>query len=132
MLGTYILHERAPVVPDRPYGGDGVDWFGVHWRFEEASGAPMVDPDYPPVMEDITQWREAVKFPDLSKIDFQSEAEKELSSPMYDPDKLKLVTIMEGPFDRLLSLMPTEEALCSLLEEPRSARHFSTPWQTIR
>lgn len=124
MLGTFIIHERAPAVPGRPYGSDGVDWFGVHWRYEESSGAPMVDPDYPPIMEDITQWREVVKFPDLSKIDFKSEAEKELSGPMYDPSKLNQVVIMEGPFERLLSLMPTEEALCSLLEEPEECAAF--------
>ncbi len=124
MLGTYIIHERAPAVPGRPFGSDGVDWFGVHWRYEPSSGAPMVDPDCPPILEDITQWREVVRFPDLSKIDFKAEAEKELSMPMYDPDKLNLVTIMEGPFERLLSLMPTEDALCSLLEEPEACAEF--------
>ena len=37
MLGTYIIHERAPAVPGRPFGSDGVDWFGVHWQIGRAS-----------------------------------------------------------------------------------------------
>ena len=124
MLGTYTIFERAPAVPGRPYGSDGVDWFGVHWRYEESSGAPMVDPAYPPQMDDITEWREVVKFPDLSKIDFKSAAEKDLSSPMYDPNKLNQITIMQGPFERLLSLMSTEDALCALLIEPEECAAF--------
>ena len=124
MLGTYVLRERAPAVPGRPYGGDGVDWFGVHWRYEESSGAPMVDPAYPPIMDDITCWREKVKFPDLSKVDFKAAAQADLNGPLYDPDKLNQVTILQGPFERLLSLMPTEEALCSLLEEPEACSDF--------
>ncbi len=124
MLGTYTIFERAPAVPGRPYGSDGVDWFGVHWRYEEVSGAPMVDPAYPPLMDDITEWKEAVKFPDLSKIDFKRAAEKDLNDPHYDPDKLNLVTIMQGPFERLLSLMATEDALCALLMEPEACADF--------
>ena len=124
MLATYILAERAPAVPGRPYGSDGVDWFGVHWKYEEVSGAPMVDPNYPPMMDDITEWETVVKFPDLSKYDFKAEAEKELNSPMYDPDKLNQVTIMQGPFERLLSLMSTEDALCALLMEPEACAAF--------
>lgn len=124
MLGTYTIFERAPAVPGRPYGSDGVDWFGVHWKYEEASGAPMVDPSYPPLLDDITEWREVVKFPDLSRIDFKAAAEKDLNSPLYDPDKLNQVTIMQGPFERLLSLMSTEEALCALLMEPEECAAF--------
>ena len=123
-IATYILAERAPAVPGRPFGSDGVDWFGVHWKYEEKSGAPMVDPAYPPMMDDITQWREIVRFPDLSAIDFRAEAEKELSAPGYDPDKLNLVTILQGPFERLLSLMSTEDALCALLLEPEECAAF--------
>ncbi len=123
-IATYALCERARAVPGRPFGSDGVDWFGVHWKYEEASGAPMVDPAYPPLMTDITQWREKVKFPDLSECDFAEEAKKDLEGPDYDPDKLNLVTILQGPFERLLSLMSTEDALCALLMEPEACGEF--------
>lgn len=124
MLGTYLICERAPAEPGRPYGSDGVDWFGVHWKYEEVSGAPMVDPDYSPMMNDICEWRTQVHFPDLSKVDFLSAAEADLSSPSYDKDKLNLVTIMSGPFERLLSLMHTDEALCALITEPEECLAF--------
>jgi len=124
MLGVYIIHERAPAVPGRPHGSDGVDWFGIRWKYEAVAGAPMVDPQYPPLMDDITQWESLVKFPDLSKVDFKGAAEKDLNDPNYDPNKLNLVTIHEGPFERLLSLMSTEDALCSLITEPEACKAF--------
>lgn len=37
-IATYALRERARAVPGRPFGSDGVDWFGVHWKYEEACG----------------------------------------------------------------------------------------------
>ena len=124
MLATFILRERAPAVPGRPHGSDGVDWFGQHWRYEVSSNAPMIDPAYPPPMTDITKWREQVHFPDLSKYDFKAEAEKELNSPNYDPNKLNQVCILTGPFERLLCLMSSEDALCALMEEPEACSDF--------
>lgn len=124
MLGTYVIRERAPAIPGRPHGSTGIDWFGVHWRYVESVGAPMVDPDYPPLLDDITDWESVVSFPDLSSVDFISAARQELSSPHYCADKLNIITINEGPFERLLSLMPGEEALCSLITEPEACRAF--------
>ena len=124
MLGTYVIVEKGPASPEFPMGGTGCDWFGVHWRYEESSKAPMVDPDYPPIMDDITEWKTQVKFPDLSKLDFKAAAEADLSSPNYDPDKLNQVCIMSGPFERMLDCMSAEDALCSLLDEPEACREF--------
>lgn len=124
MLGSFLICEKGPASPEYPMGGSGKDWFGVQWRYEESSRAPMVDPDYPPIMDDITKWRTQVSFPDLSKMDFRAAAEKDLSDPRYDPDKLNQVCIQTGPFERLLDCMGCEEALVSLLTEPEACREF--------
>lgn len=124
MLGSFVIREKGPASPEFPMGGSGQDWFGVQWRYEPSSKAPMVDPDYPPVMTDITKWREQVKFPDLSLVDFKAAAEADLNGPMYDPNKLNQVCIQTGPFERLLDCMGCEEALVSMIEEPESCREF--------
>ena len=124
MLGNFLIREKGPASPEFPMGGTGKDWFGVQWRYEESSRAPMVDPDYPPIMDDITQWRSQIVFPDLDSIDFKAEAKRELSSPMYDPDKLNQVCIQSGPFERLLDCMGCEEALISMMTEPEACREF--------
>ena len=124
MLGSFFICEKGPATPEYPMGGTGRDWFGVQWRWEESSNAPMVDPDYPPVMTDITEWREQIVFPDLDAMDFRAAAQADLSSPRYDPDKLNQVCIQSGPFERLMDTMSTEEALCALLEEPEACAEF--------
>ena len=124
MLASYFLMEKGPYTPEHPFGMDGVDWFGVHWRFEPVCNGPMVDPAYPKIMDDITQWRTQVKFPDLDALDFKAAAEADLNSPMYDPNKLNQVCIMSGPFERLLDLMDCQEALLSLVTEPDACRDF--------
>ena len=124
MLGNFIIREKGPASPQFPMGGTGKDWFGVQWRYEESSKAPMVDPDYPPIMDDITEWRSQIKFPNLDAIDFKAEAERELNGPMYDPDKLNQVCIQSGPFERLLDCMGCEEALISMMTEPEACKEF--------
>ena len=124
MLGTYLLLEKSPAQPGKPFGGDGLDWFGVMWRFEPTAGGPMPDPAYPPLMDDITEWRTQVKFPNLDEYDFKGQAEKDLNSPMYDPDKLNQIVVMSGPFERLLDLMGAVEALYSMAAEPEATREF--------
>lgn len=124
MLGTYLLREKSPAEPGKPYGGDGLDWFGLHWRFEPVAGGPMVDPAYPPPMDDITEWRTQVHFPNLDDYDFKGEAEKDLNSPMYDPDKLNQIVIMSGPFERLMDMMGAVEAMYSMAAEPEAVTEF--------
>lgn len=124
MLGGFFIKEKGPASPQFPMGGSGRDWFGVMWRYEPTSRAPMVDPDFPPVMTDITKWRAQVKFPDLASLDFKAAAEADLNSPMYDPDKLNQVCIQTGPFERLLDCMGCEAALISMYDEPEACKEF--------
>ena len=53
---------------------EGYDWWGVHWTATDNTGG-MFTPTvgYPPVLTDITKWREQVKFPDISNIDWESD-----------------------------------------------------------
>jgi len=123
-LGMWALNERGPMDPENPMINEGVDWFGVTWKYVPEAGAPMVDPDVPAVLEDICDWREVVKFPNLDEVDFKAIAKLELAQPNYDPDKLNYVVLPYGCFERLHALMGMENACCALLEEPEECAAF--------
>ncbi|MCC8080205.1 MAG: hypothetical protein LIO57_09180 [Oscillospiraceae bacterium] len=105
-------------------GGTGNDWFVVQWVYEELCRASVVDPSYPPMMTDITKWCEQVEFPNLASMDFKGVLERELSSSAYNPNKLNQACIHSDPFERLLYLMGSEDALASMLLEPDACREF--------
>jgi len=115
------VHERAPGdgSPAQSLGGTGKDWFGVDWVFEPVIGGSMVDPKYPPLLDDITKWREIVKIPDMDAIDWKAAREKD--ERMIKPDKFYVITLLNGPYERMHSLMGMIEANCALLTDPEDA-----------
>lgn len=118
------LAERAPGngSPQQALGGTGFDWFGVHWTFQEENGSSMVSHEYPALLIDITQWRECVKFPDLDAIDWGAAYKRD--AHIFNPEKVVCVTLLNGMFERLHSLMGMEEACCALLLEPEEVYDF--------
>jgi hypothetical protein len=118
------IAERAPGdgTFEQRFGGTGYDWFGVHWTFQAFAGASMVSPEYPHILGDAASWKSVVKFPDLEAFDWAAMAKRD--SPRYDPDKLGCVTILNGWFERLHSLMGMAEACCALLMEPGAVSDF--------
>lgn len=117
MILPSALGDRAPGC------GTGYDWFGVHWT-EEPSMPMMPVPTYdaPKVLEDISDWKDVIKWPDLSKIDWESCAKKDV--PYKDPSKILIAMMVSGPFERLHDLMGFEEALCALITDPESCNEF--------
>lgn len=110
--------ERAPGdgSPAQALGGTGKDWFGVDWLFEEKSGGSMVNPFVKPILEDVTKWKDIIKFPDIDSIDWEETRKKDKN--MIKPDKFYVITLLNGPFERLHSMMGMVEANCALITEP--------------
>jgi len=109
---------------DRPEGHkSGYDWFGVHWSVDEAMPlSPVVTVGHKPVLEDITEWESVIKWPDLSEIDWEACAKKDV--PVKDPTKILCAMLVSGPFERLHDLMGFEEALCAIQMEPEACSAF--------
>ncbi|NTU89771.1 MAG: hypothetical protein HGA54_07710 [Actinobacteria bacterium] len=109
---------------DRPAGHTtGYDWFGVHWS---------EDPDLPlrlaptvgqkPILDDICDWEEVIKWPDLSIIDWEGCAKKNV--PVKDPSKILCAMMVSGPFERLHDLLGFENALCATMTDPEECGAF--------
>lgn len=122
VTGYDLQVVSCPQDNDRPpYGTSGKDWFGVSWTFEPTAGGQMITPNSY-ILEDPSQWKEKLVFPDLDSIDFSVSAEE--ISRHLDPNKVTAYLMQDGLFERLLSLCPAEEALSWLLEEPEDAKAF--------
>ncbi len=112
---TYSCRD---VINSRPIFEDGADCFGVRWKRSgpETNFITHVDLSCPPVLEDVTEWREKVKFPDLSSFDWEAAA-AEITEDMRQ-ERLIYCIMGLGLLERVTTLMRYEDALCAFLEEP--------------
>lgn len=114
-----IIQERPGVTEvsaDSRHEGDGLDWFGVYWKFVPEVNA-SVDIQDPKVLTDITKWREQVKFPDLSLYDFEKAANEDTKG--WDREnKISNIMLINGPFERSHMLMGFEDTYYAMNDEP--------------
>nr|WP_320026228.1 uroporphyrinogen decarboxylase family protein [uncultured Acetobacterium sp.] len=116
-----VQPEIMPDASARNRGG--VDWFGIHWEYEELSQAAMVKPRTRR-LTDVCNWEAELIWPDLAAIDWAVDFEKNYA-PYVSSDKATMFVIVNGCFERLADLTNFEDTLCSLLEEPEEvARLF--------
>lgn len=111
------------VMPDataRNFGG--TDWFGIQWVYEPLTKAAMVK-NGTRALSDLTNWREEIKWPDLSAIDWQKDYEENYKGRIAE-DRFSYFVIVNGLFERLADLTSFEDAFCYLLEEPEELTAF--------
>lgn len=111
------------VMPDavaRSFGG--TDWFGIQWVYEPLTKAAMVK-NGTRALSDLTNWREEIKWPDLSAIDWQKDYEENYKGRIAE-DRFSYFVIVNGLFERLADLTSFEDAFCYLLEEPEELTAF--------
>lgn len=113
MLGGQLEYwENGPVE-------GGLDWFGNGWiSTDSAGGQPALDPDNIP-LEDICDWEDVVKFPDLDTIDWDAYAQQQLAMADRENTVVEYHT-WNSVFLRLTHLMGFENALCAFFEEPEA------------
>ena len=100
----------------------GKDWFGVQWAYEPTIRGFMPDTRCDPFLDDITQWESRVHFPDLEGIDWEGMVQRDAGK--FDPDKVLVVQIVCGLFERLAAMLGMAEANIALIEEPEACRDF--------
>jgi hypothetical protein len=101
---------------------DWKDWFDVEWTFVPEAGGPMLKPGTQ-FMDDVTKWRELVKFPRLEDYDIEGRCKKFLET--YDPEKILHINIGLGCTERLVALMGGyTDAMIALAMEPEEVRAF--------
>ncbi len=126
--------------------GTGKDGWGVSWVYvpEEGSPMPIAGEDGKYLLEDVADWKEVVKFPDLDAYDWAYHADRDIHEKMktntavFDDSyerlpngktfvsggKLGIAMVCVGMWERLHCLMGFENALMALLEDPESCYEF--------
>lgn len=112
------FHERPPG------GGGGTDWFGVKWSYIEGDLAPVPDSTIPPLCDDICEWKDQIRFPDLDSWDWEEAAKIDKVAEIDQDEKMIYTSSLCGMFERMHSLMGFEDALCALLMEPEAVEEY--------
>jgi len=102
--------------------GVTLDSFGCLW--DQTHGQPVPYPgEY--VLDDISNWREKVVFPDVENWDWETLAKTELEQVQYNRDEKALDFFSEmGCFDRLSTVMGFQNALMAMAIDPDSCCEF--------
>ena len=118
--------QRLPTMADTAFMMFPGDWststeperdlWGVRWIPIQFHGQ-MVDENVPPVVSDITRWREQVKIPDPETAYDWEAMSKTRSAHWNRETQMGGLIFLEGHFERMHSLMGFENALCTLYDD---------------
>lgn len=103
-----FVNQQEPFSSDR-FGGKG--WFNVNWVYEtQVKGSISTGR----ILNDISEWREKLVWPDLDSIDWDAIAQR--NADYLKTDKIIQTTIFTGFFERLISLMDFSDAAMALID----------------
>ena len=109
LTGAEIGHE----------GDEYTDWWGVPWRQrKDDPGAVPLNNAQNAIIKDIACWQDYVKFPDLNNMNF--EGTKAQLANINREDTLVVFPFYYGPFERMHTLMPFDECMIAMYEEPEA------------
>lgn len=108
------VFESKPFDPDTQ--GGGPDIFGINWVYVPTAMGSMEDPNEDPWFDDVNDWKDYVKFPDIDSWDWEGSA-AENNDIYLLPDMANVVWIQNGFFERLISFMGFEDASVAMIDE---------------
>ncbi|NLO46995.1 MAG: methyltransferase [Clostridiales bacterium] len=112
-IARAFVFDNEAFDPDN--NGGGPDAFNVEWEYIPAVGGSMVRPGNPVKIPDISRWEDYIAFPDLNKLDWAHY--RALNKGIVEDDRVKVVWVMNGIFERLISFMTFENAALALIDE---------------
>jgi hypothetical protein len=95
--------------------GGGPDMFGVEWEYIKTVGGSMVRPGKP-FLEDISEWREKIVWPDIEKWDWEGSA-KLNNDTFLKKENFNQMWFQTGFYERLIAFMEFEGAIMALFDE---------------
>ena len=95
--------------------GGGPDMFGVEWEYIKTVGGSMVRPGKP-FLDDISEWREKIVWPDIEKWDWEGSAKLNNGTYMR-PENFNQMWFQTGFYERLIAFMEFEGAIMALFDE---------------
>jgi len=109
--------QRPSILYGGRLNGAGIDIFGVEW-VTEGSAIDMPIPkcsDF--ILKDIRKWRDVIKFPDFSHVDWESMSKKDKAK--VNPElPYGAGCAAQGFFQSVMAFMGFSEGLMAIIEEP--------------
>lgn len=101
------------------------DIWGIPYKsVEQVGGFALPEPNNF-ILDDITKWRDVIKKPDLSHIDWKRVAKDHLDNLPFNRDEAALYyQIGGGYFQLLVSFMGFTEGLCAIATEPEEVKEL--------
>ena len=115
------MWDKPPVTMDY-----GKDWFGCEWVKDTSARQMIPDPRVEFLLEDIADWREVVRFPDLDAYDFVNAYNNSGVGKVDRTQKIIYYPVVAGPFERLHILMGFENAMIAMVTDPEECEAFFT------
>ncbi|SFB13533.1 Uroporphyrinogen decarboxylase (URO-D) [Acetitomaculum ruminis DSM 5522] len=115
MVGPSVLFK------DRNPDMSGFDFYGVEYEVSPESGGGFIPIPGKFLMDDLTKWRDIVKNPDLSDVDWEAMAKKDCEHLDRENNPV-VANFIPGFFQCLINFMGFTEGLCAIFEEPEEAK----------
>jgi len=109
---AYVLD--ATTRADKVGQAGGPDMFGIEWEYVPEVGGSMVRPGQP-LVDDANDLMEKVQWPDIESWDWEGAAE--VNRNYFREDRFNLCWLMNGWYERLISMMDFEDAAVALIDE---------------
>ncbi len=103
--------------------GNFLDIWGVEFVGTESMGGAALPVPGKFILEDVTKWRDVIKAPDLSGVDWEAQAAKDLAGIDRDKCAVKL-NLGGGYFMNLMNMMGFMEGLMALYTEPEAVKEL--------
>jgi len=104
--------DLTPLLTEEEKGGP--DLFGIEWVFIPSAGGSMVKPGAP-TLEDVNDWKEIIKFPDVDALDWEGWAKA--NEQFKDTERVFQIGFQNGLFERLISFMDFEGAAMAIIDD---------------
>ena len=114
------LAWTTPLIFNDPHPFGGTDLWGVNWvaGSNAANGAILPEPNHF-ILEDIGDWHDVVKAPDISDVDWEDMCRKTMAANPVDRTQTALgLNLYIGTFQEFVGLMGFTEGLIAMIEEP--------------
>ena len=120
------MHEPEILVPHRIRGG-GLDLWGVNYIPTYETGNALIPEPDNFILKDIREWRDVIKAPDISGIDWENVVKKHIEKTGIDRRQTVLALNLHfGYFQHLMSFMGFSEGLLAMFEEPDEVMELFT------
>lgn len=102
-------------------GSGGLDVWGVEYVGTKEMGGQALPVPGKFLINDITKWREVLKTPDISGVDWEELAKKDMEN-INRSQTAVMGAMHSGYFQALVNMMGYEEGCCAMYDEPEEVK----------